>query len=201
MALTFVVIALTSCCTAKLVTSPAVCLEGTSIEPAPWLDCLSREPSPLNPVLCPQVGALANAVGIGGGAFYVPLFNILLGFSLKGSTALSQAACPLQRAACRYQIQLSPHMLHVIACHYAASPVSIRPRPCARVRRSSQAVPLPVSPYPWRAGTHSTQRSRCLTSTWRLCLLAHCYWACQWVRIRQPRLLCPLEGTAVLPLD
>ena len=27
----------------------------------------------------------------GGGAFYVPLFNILLGFSLKGSTALSQA--------------------------------------------------------------------------------------------------------------
>ena len=28
-----------------------------------------------------QVGALANAVGIGGGAFFVPLFNILLGFS------------------------------------------------------------------------------------------------------------------------
>jgi len=46
-----------------------------------------------------QVGALANAVGIGGGAFYVPLFNILLGFSLKGSTALSQAVRTPQPAA------------------------------------------------------------------------------------------------------
>jgi len=37
------------------------------------------------------VGALGNAVGIGGGAFFVPLGEVLLGFSLKGATALSQA--------------------------------------------------------------------------------------------------------------
>ncbi|KAL0024495.1 hypothetical protein WJX77_009840 [Trebouxia sp. C0004] len=37
------------------------------------------------------VAALANACGVGGGAFFVPMFNVLLGFSLKGSTALSQA--------------------------------------------------------------------------------------------------------------
>lgn len=30
-------------------------------------------------------------MGIGGGAFYVPLFNALLGFGLKEATALSQA--------------------------------------------------------------------------------------------------------------
>ena len=30
---------------------------------------------------CLQVAALANACGVGGGAFFVPMFNILLGFS------------------------------------------------------------------------------------------------------------------------
>eukprot|EP00884_Botryococcus_braunii_P000942 jgi/Botrbrau1/10849/Bobra.0025s0027.1 len=38
------------------------------------------------------VGLFATAAGVGGGAFYVPLFNILLQFSVKGSMALSQAA-------------------------------------------------------------------------------------------------------------
>ena len=28
-----------------------------------------------------QVAALANACGVGGGAFFVPMFNVLLGFS------------------------------------------------------------------------------------------------------------------------
>lgn len=28
-----------------------------------------------------QVGALANAAGVGGGALYIPLFNVLIGFS------------------------------------------------------------------------------------------------------------------------
>lgn len=43
-------------------------------------------------VLVLQVGALANAVGIGGGAFFVPLFNILLGFSEHRVCELCDAA-------------------------------------------------------------------------------------------------------------
>ncbi|KIZ04589.1 hypothetical protein MNEG_3365 [Monoraphidium neglectum] len=38
------------------------------------------------------VAALANLAGIGGGAFYVPLFYAVSGFSLKAATGLSQAA-------------------------------------------------------------------------------------------------------------
>ncbi|KAK9808711.1 hypothetical protein WJX72_002354 [[Myrmecia] bisecta] len=37
------------------------------------------------------IGALATAAGVGGGAFFVPLFNVLLQFTIKGSTAMSQA--------------------------------------------------------------------------------------------------------------
>ncbi|GFR46013.1 hypothetical protein Agub_g7492 [Astrephomene gubernaculifera] len=37
------------------------------------------------------VGAVATAAGVGGGAIYIPLFNALVGFALKPSTALSQA--------------------------------------------------------------------------------------------------------------
>jgi uncharacterized membrane protein YfcA len=36
-----------------------------------------------------QCGLLANAAGVGGGPFYIPLFNVLLGFNLKVSAALS----------------------------------------------------------------------------------------------------------------
>ncbi|PNH11358.1 hypothetical protein TSOC_001769 [Tetrabaena socialis] len=36
------------------------------------------------------VGAVANAAGVGGGAIYIPIFNALVGFGLKASTALSQ---------------------------------------------------------------------------------------------------------------
>ncbi|CAL5218926.1 g672 [Coccomyxa viridis] len=42
-------------------------------------------------VLSVVIGSIATAAGVGGGAFFVPLFNILLNFSLKGSMALSQA--------------------------------------------------------------------------------------------------------------
>lgn len=76
-----------------------ILLGGYQHEPSPWLECLSHESSPMKLSYARQVGALANAVGIGGGAFYVPLFNILLGFSLKGSTALSQAVRTPQPAA------------------------------------------------------------------------------------------------------
>lgn len=33
--------------------------------------------------LVPQVAALSNAAGVGGGAIFVPLFNVLLSFSIK----------------------------------------------------------------------------------------------------------------------
>lgn len=43
------------------------------------------------PHAAPQVAALANSAGIGGGAFIVPLMYLGLGFDIKDSTALSQA--------------------------------------------------------------------------------------------------------------
>lgn len=36
-----------------------------------------------------QCALLANSAGIGGGPFYVPLLNVVLGFDLKAATALS----------------------------------------------------------------------------------------------------------------
>jgi Sulfite exporter TauE/SafE len=38
-----------------------------------------------------QVSGLANSVGIGGGLFWVPLFNALLGFSVRAAASMSQA--------------------------------------------------------------------------------------------------------------
>lgn len=38
-----------------------------------------------------QVAALANSTGIGGGLFWVPLFNAMLNFPIKNAAALSQA--------------------------------------------------------------------------------------------------------------
>jgi uncharacterized membrane protein YfcA len=37
-----------------------------------------------------QISGLANSTGVGGGFFWAPLFNALLGFSVKASTAMSQ---------------------------------------------------------------------------------------------------------------
>ncbi|CAK0779361.1 hypothetical protein CVIRNUC_004754 [Coccomyxa viridis] len=42
-------------------------------------------------ILSVVIGSVATAAGVGGGAFFVPLFNILLNFSVKGAMALSQA--------------------------------------------------------------------------------------------------------------
>ena len=36
------------------------------------------------------IGSLASVAGVGGGAIFVPLFQALIGFPLKESTALSQ---------------------------------------------------------------------------------------------------------------
>jgi uncharacterized membrane protein YfcA len=38
-----------------------------------------------------KVGTMATTAGVGGGAIFVPVFQALVGFSLKDSTALSQA--------------------------------------------------------------------------------------------------------------
>lgn len=38
------------------------------------------------------MASAAISAGIGGGAFFTPLFNVLLQFSIQGSAALSQAA-------------------------------------------------------------------------------------------------------------
>ena len=38
-----------------------------------------------------QVAALANACGVGGGAFFVPMFNVLLGFSKFTSHAATSS--------------------------------------------------------------------------------------------------------------
>lgn len=34
--------------------------------------------------------ALANTAGVGGGAVFVPVFNVLVGFPMKASTGISQ---------------------------------------------------------------------------------------------------------------
>ncbi|KAK9846325.1 hypothetical protein WJX81_001511 [Elliptochloris bilobata] len=46
----------------------------------------------LTAVLAFVVSALANAAGVGGGAFFVPLFQVVLGLTIKEATVLSQAA-------------------------------------------------------------------------------------------------------------
>jgi hypothetical protein len=45
----------------------------------------------ISTLLSLQVSGLANSVGIGGGLFWVPLFNALLGFSVSAAAAMSQA--------------------------------------------------------------------------------------------------------------
>ncbi len=62
--------------------------------PAPRLLSLSAACLPHHSCLSPipwQVSALSNAAGVGGGAIFVPLFNVLLQFPIKAATALSQA--------------------------------------------------------------------------------------------------------------
>lgn len=52
---------------------------------------MSTCPPPLSAPVLTQVSALSNAAGVGGGAIFVPLFNVLLGFPIKTAAALSQA--------------------------------------------------------------------------------------------------------------
>lgn len=42
-----------------------------------------------NPSFCTQCALLANSAGVGGGPFYVPLLNVVVGFSLQECTGLS----------------------------------------------------------------------------------------------------------------
>lgn len=66
--------------------------------------CIPSQPvgqsPPFASLLCssPQVAALANSAGIGGGAFIVPLMYLGLGFDIKDSTALSQAVIAVRKA-------------------------------------------------------------------------------------------------------
>ena len=50
----------------------------------PLLEVRAKQPDALV-----QCALLANSAGIGGGPFYVPLLNVVLGFDLKAATALS----------------------------------------------------------------------------------------------------------------
>ncbi len=43
---------------------------------------------------CTQVSALAPAAGVGGGAFFVPLFNIVVGFGMCDRQGAVWSACP-----------------------------------------------------------------------------------------------------------
>ncbi|GIL61015.1 hypothetical protein Vafri_15437, partial [Volvox africanus] len=45
------------------------------------------------------VGAVASSSGVGGGAIFIPLLNVLVGFNLKSSTSLSQACITCGAAA------------------------------------------------------------------------------------------------------
>lgn len=46
-----------------------------------------------------QCALLANSAGIGGGPFYVPLFNVVLGFDLKLCTGLSHTVVAISAIA------------------------------------------------------------------------------------------------------
>ncbi len=114
-----------------------------------------------------------------------------VGLQLEGvHRALSGGAYP---TTCCIKIQrlVTPHMPRGYLSCCTGRTVSVTPRPCDLPCRSLQAVPLPVSQYPWRAGTRSIRPSRCLISTWRSCSPAHCCWACQWVRERQSMAVVP----------
>ena len=66
----------------------------------------------LNRLACVlQCAGLANSAGIGGGPFYMPLFNVVLAFGLSESTALSHAVVSISAVASSlYGLsQPSPH--------------------------------------------------------------------------------------------
>ena len=70
---------------------------------------------------CVQIGSIATAAGVGGGAFFVPLFNILLNFS-KCPDSLANGSCDLDSlqtctwARCHASLNLSYHRLKLFGC-------------------------------------------------------------------------------------
>jgi len=50
---------------------------------------VSRRPLPAAHDVCLQCALLANSAGVGGGPFYIPLLNVVVGFSLAQCVALS----------------------------------------------------------------------------------------------------------------
>ena len=76
-----------------------------------------------DPRACVQCASLANSAGIGGGPLYMPLFNVILGFNLKASTALSHTTvtvsavssslcgCPMQ--PCFWLALCLPSLMHM----------------------------------------------------------------------------------------
>ena len=50
---------------------------------------LLRHAACISCVPCLQCALLANSAGVGGGPFYVPLLNVVVGFSLQECTGLS----------------------------------------------------------------------------------------------------------------
>eukprot|EP00198_Chlamydomonas_reinhardtii_P003361 XP_001692697.1 predicted protein [Chlamydomonas reinhardtii] len=73
--------------------------EYSMLQAFPGLSAERKNPRPTPPPASTAVrhgyssfaSAVATASGVGGGAIYIPLFNALIGFELKASTALSQA--------------------------------------------------------------------------------------------------------------
>ena len=61
-------------------------------------------------VACLQVAALANACGVGGGAFFVPMFNVLLGFSKFTRPAVLMLL-----------LTLTELRLHMVLCQFELS--------------------------------------------------------------------------------
>lgn len=68
-----------------------------------------------------QCALLANSAGIGGGPFYVPLLNVVLGFDLKAATGLSHT---IVGAHCQFAIALHSRYLTVHGPNMACGRVS-----------------------------------------------------------------------------
>lgn len=54
-----------------------------------WAASRSRSPLPAEHDICLQCALLANSAGVGGGPFYIPPLNVVVGFSLAQCVALS----------------------------------------------------------------------------------------------------------------
>lgn len=88
----------------------------------------------------PQVAALSNAAGVGGGAIFVPLFNVLLSFSIKNvSSAFITVYAPC--FGFFYLCPLAPMRRGWRPLFYSATE-----RPCANPRGPNAAC-CPPPPF------------------------------------------------------